>query len=112
MGDTDTVPFFLLPYLGGGDTLRGYSAGRFRDRHILLLQGEFRWIPNRTGLDMALIFDTGKVTSRRNALDLKGLSNDVGVEVRFHGPTVTPLRLGVARGNEGWHLVFGGSAAF
>jgi outer membrane translocation and assembly module TamA len=61
---------------------------------------------------MAIIFDTGKVTNRRNALDLKRLSNDVGMEVRFHGPAVTPLRLGIARGKEGWHLVFGGSAAF
>ena len=106
------APFFLLPSLGSSDTLRGYSAWRFRDRHSLLLQGEFRWIPNRNGLDMAIFYDAGKVTSRRSEVDLNGLKKDVGIEVRFHGPGVTPLRLGIARGNEGWHLVFGGSAAF
>jgi hypothetical protein len=105
-------PFFLLPSLGGGDTLRGYAAWRYRDRNSILFQGEFRWIPNRMGLDMALFYDAGKVTSQRSALDLTGLKKDVGVEVRFHGPTVTPLRVGVARGTEGWHVVFGGSAAF
>ncbi len=110
--DTDNPPFFLLPSLGSSDTLRGYSAWRFRDRHSLLVQGEFRWIPNRTGIDMAFFFDAGKVTSARQALDLKGLKKDFGVELRFHSPSATPLRLGIARGSEGWHLVFGGSAAF
>ena len=30
--DTDVVPFFLLPALGGGSTFRGYPDFRFRDR--------------------------------------------------------------------------------
>jgi hypothetical protein len=105
-------PYFLLPSLGGGNTLRGYAAWRYRDRHSILFQGEFRWIPNRLGMDMALFYDAGKVTSQRSALDLKGLKKDVGVEVRFHGPTVTPLRVGIAHGTEGWQAVFGGTAAF
>jgi hypothetical protein len=31
------VPFYLMPSLGGGSSLRGYSSWRFRDRHSLLL---------------------------------------------------------------------------
>ena len=58
---TTRVPYFLLPSLGSGSTLRGYSSWRFRDRHSLLMSGEFRWIPNRLGLDMAMFYDTGKV---------------------------------------------------
>jgi len=112
LDSSDTVPYFLLPSLGSSDTLRGYSAWRFRDRHSLLMQGEFRWIPNRTGIDMAVFFDAGKVTSTRSAINMKRLKKDVGVEVRFHSPTATPLRFGIGRGNEGWHFVFGGSAAF
>jgi hypothetical protein len=106
------TPYFLLPSLGSGSTMRGYSTWRFRDRHSLLLQGEFRWIPNRTGLDMALFYDAGKVTGLRSDLDFRGLRKDVGIEVRFHGPSVTPLRFGMARGDEGWQFVFGGAAAF
>jgi hypothetical protein len=112
LDDADTVPYFLLPSLGGGSSLRGYSSWRFRDRHSLLMSGEWRWIPNRMGLDMALFYDTGKVTSRWDDLSFKGLVHNVGVGVRFHGPLSTPLRVELARGSEGLHLVFAGSAAF
>jgi hypothetical protein len=111
LGD-DTVPFFLLPALGSGSTLRGYSSWRFRDRHSLLLQGEYRWIPNRLGLDMAIFYDAGKVVSRRSDLDLDGLKSDVGIGVRLHGPAATPVRIELAKGSEGLKLVFAGSAAF
>ena len=63
LDDDDVVPFFLLPSLGSGRTLRAYSAWRFRDRHSILGQAEFRWIPNRFGMDWALFYDAGKVTS-------------------------------------------------
>ena len=35
-----------------------------------------------------------------------------GVGARFHGPLTTPLRIEIAKGAEGWHLVFSSSAAF
>ena len=64
LDDDDTVPYFLMPSLGSGSTLRGYSSWRFRDRHSILISGEFRWIPSRLGLDMAMFYDAGKVASR------------------------------------------------
>ena len=73
LDDDDVVPYFLLPQLGSGSTLRGYSSGRFRDRHSLLTSAEFRWIPNRLALDMALFYDAGKVDGRRDDLDFEGL---------------------------------------
>ena len=110
--DEDVIPYFLLPSLGSGSTLRAYPSWRFRDRHALLLSGEFRWIPNRLGLDMALFYDTGKVTPRWDDLSLKGLKSDIGIGIRFHSPLATPLRIELAHGREGLHLVFAGSAAF
>jgi hypothetical protein len=110
--DEDVVPFFLLPSLGSGDTLRAYSAWRFRDRHSLLMTGEFRWSPNRNGMDVALFYDAGKVTNRRRDLDFDHLKSDVGIGVRFHSPLATPLRIELAKGTEGLRLVFAGSAAF
>jgi hypothetical protein len=107
-----SIPYFLLPSLGGASSLRGYASWRYRDRHSLLFQGEFRWIPNRSGFDMAVFYDAGKVSGQRRAFNMTGLHKDVGIEARFHGPTMTPLRFGVARGSEGWQLVFGGTAAF
>lgn len=112
VGDSDTVPYFLLPSLGSGRTLRAYSTGRFRDRHALLLQAEWRWIVNRSGMDMAIFYDAGKVTRRREDLDLRGLKSNVGIGVRFHGPASTPLRIELARGNEGLNLVFAAGASF
>jgi hypothetical protein len=112
LDDDDAVPYFLLPSLGSGSTLRAYPSWRYRDRHSLLLTGEFRWIPNRLGLDMALFYDMGKVVPRWDDLSLQHLKSNVGIGVRFHGPFATPLRIELAQGREGLHLVFAGSAAF
>src|SRR4029450_8858784 len=68
LDDADQVPYFLLPSLGSGSTLRAYTSWRFRDRHSLLFSGEWRWIVNRTFLDMAFFYDAGKVTGRREDL--------------------------------------------
>jgi outer membrane protein assembly factor BamA len=112
MDDNDNVPYYLLPYLGSGSTLRAYSTGRFRDRNALLTQAEFRWIPNRLAMDMALFYDAGKVGRRFEDLDFNNLTTNWGIGVRFHGPTATPIRLEMARGTEGWHLVISSGAAF
>jgi hypothetical protein len=112
LDSSDSVPYFLLPQLGSGRTLRAYSTGRFRDRHSLLTTAEFRWIPNRLGLDMALFYDAGKVTNRRADLDFDGLATDWGVGARFHGPANTVLRIEAARGSEGWKFVIATSPPF
>jgi hypothetical protein len=112
LDDDDVVPYFLLPWLGSGRTLRGYSTGRFRDRHSILTSAEIRWIPNRVALDMAVFYDAGKVTSRRKDLDFNGLESNWGLGARFHAFTATFLRIEAARGSDGWHLVFATSAAF
>jgi len=112
LDDDDNVPYYLLPFLGSGRTLRGYSTGRFRDRHSLLTSAEFRWIPSRLALDVALFYDAGKVARRLEDLDFNDLKSDWGIGVRFHGPTATPLRVEIARGSDGFKLVFASSAAF
>lgn len=112
LDDDDVVPYFMLPSLGSGSTLRAYPSWRFRDRHNVLVSAEWRWIPNRLGMDMAIFYDAGKVTSRREDLSFNGLQSNWGLGVRFHGPFATPLRIELARGSEGWNLVFAGSAAF
>ena len=109
---SDVVPYFLMPWLGSGTTLRGYGTGRFRDRHSLLLGSEVRWFPNRLGLDMALFFDAGKVAPQRSQLTLDGMQTDYGIGVRFHTPSATALRFDLARGHEGWRTVLAASAPF
>src|SRR5712671_320721 len=105
------VPFFLLPYVGSGSTLRGFTSHRFTDQNSLTLQAEWRIMANRF-MDTAVFYDTGKVAARRADLDLNGLENDYGFGVRFHGPFATPLRIEVARSAEGTRLVVSTSPIF
>jgi len=106
------VPYFLLPSLGSGSTLRAYTSWRFRDRHSMLFSGEWRWIPNRLGLDMALFYDAGMVANQLEGLSAGQFITDFGVGFRFHSPVTTPLRIELAKGREGMNLVFAGSASF
>jgi hypothetical protein len=109
---TDQVlPFYMLPSVGGGSTLRGFSSFRFSDRNSLLLQAEWRIMANRF-FDSAVFYDAGKVAARRSDLDLNHLKSDYGFGVRFHAPMATVLRIDVARSNEGTRLVFAASPVF
>jgi len=105
------VPFFMLPSLGGGSSLRGFSSWRFRDMNSLLLQAEWRVLVNRF-LDMALVYDAGRVAAHRSDLTEAPLKSDYGLGFRFHGPLTTPLRIEFVHGNEGLSLVFSSKAAF
>jgi hypothetical protein len=100
------VPFFLMPDLGGGSDLRGYSNYRFRDRNSILATAEYRWYVQEY-VEMALFVDGGKVAARREDLDLTSLKSDVGIGLRFHGPRTTVLRVEAARGREGWRFILG-----
>lgn len=106
-----TVPFYLMPTLGGNETLRGFRAYRFRGPHALLLQGEYRfevW----SGLDAALFYDAGKVALRRRDLDFRDLESNYGFGFRFNTDHGTILRIDTALGGrEGVHVwvVFGGT---
>jgi len=105
------IPFFLLPYLGSGHTLRGFISHRFRDQNRILLQAEWRIMVNRF-IDTAFFYDAGKVTARREDLDFDGLKSDYGFGMRFHGPFATPLRVEVARSTEGVRLVLSTTPIF
>ena len=102
-GPRDTVPYFLMPDLGGHD-LRGYDNYRFRNRHSLMLTAEYRWYAQEF-LDGAIFYDAGKAVSRRTDLDFTRLKSSYGAGVRLHGPRATFLRLEVARSREGTRLI-------
>ena len=62
--DGQAVPFYMQPYLGGSEDLRGFPTYRFYDDNHVIFNAEYRW-ESFPGLDMALFFDAGKVTPRR-----------------------------------------------
>jgi hypothetical protein len=97
--DTSVVPYFMLPSLGGGTTLRGYPDFRFRDRNRLVMNAELRWTPARF-MDMAIFYDTGKVAARREDLDFDDLKESYGIGMRIIGLQGYALRIEVAHSRE------------
>jgi len=112
IGDSNSVPYFLLPSLGGGSTLRGYPDFRFRDRNRLLMNAELRWTPARF-MDMAIFYDTGKVTARRDDLDLDDLKESYGIGMRLIGQAGYFFRVEAAHSRESnIRLIFTAGGAF
>lgn len=97
--DGSVVPYFMLPSLGGGTTLRGYPDSRFRDRHRLVMNAEVRWTPARF-MDMAVFYDTAKVGARRKDLDFDNLQRSYGIGMRIVGPHGYAFRVEVAHSRE------------
>jgi hypothetical protein len=107
----NVVPYFLMPDLGGGGTLRGYSSWRFRDRSRTLVGAEYRWMANRF-LEMALFADAGTVTPRLRDVRGAEVHTSYGIGGRLHTPATTVLRLDVARTAEGVALVLAFGPSF
>ena len=97
-----TVPFYLLPSLGGSNTLRSYMSYRFHDRDLLVVNAESRWAFFRH-VDAAVFVDAGNVAPRLRDLDLAKTS--VGFGLRAHTRTATVARVDVAHGREGWRVL-------
>ena len=97
----NVVPYFMLPAIGGRDTLPGFDDYRFADRASLLLRSELRWTPSPV-IDMALLLDHGTVAPRLRDVSVGGLQRAWGVGMRLHSSTSTVLRFEIAHSIEGW----------
>jgi hypothetical protein len=110
--DSGTVPYFLLPSIGGGSTVRGYPDFRFRDRNRLVMNAELRWTPARF-LDMVVFYDTGKVAARREDLDFEDLKESYGIGMRLIGLQGYAFRIEAAHSRENnVRLIFGAGGSF
>jgi hypothetical protein len=107
-GAGQTVPFYMLPSLGGSNSLRGYLDYRFRDQDAVLADAEYRW-PIFRLVDAALFYDTGAVAPAASGL-LGHLNSDFGAGVRVHTARHLLVRLDVARGSEGTRALVSFSA--
>jgi hypothetical protein len=98
----NAVPFFMLPSLGGNNTLRGYNDYRFHDRNLLLASAESRWALFRN-VDLAAFVDAGNVAPTAGGLDLRKTSWGGGLRLHRQGSTLG--RLDIAHSNEGWQFL-------
>lgn len=78
---SDTPPFDLLPGLGGESLLRGYYAGRWRDRNMLAAQAEWRG-PFWKGLGAVVFAGAGQVGRDPGDIGLGGLHAAGGFGLR------------------------------
>jgi len=93
------VPFYMLSTLGSGSFLRGYDSFRFRDEKLLALAGEYRFevVPK---VELALIYETGKVFPTMSEFDLRHLLHSWGVGIRLKSLREVRLRLDVMHSAE------------
>lgn len=97
------VPFFLMPSLGGDNSLRGELNYRYHDNDLLLVNAESRF-----GLfehvEAAVFVDAGNVARNASSQNLDRRSYGAGV--RIHTRTSMLMRLDVAHGEEqGWRVM-------
>jgi Omp85 superfamily domain len=101
--DGALVPFYLLPSLGGHNTLRGYADYRFHDRNLLVVNLESR-VAVFPHVDAAVFADAGNVAARVSGLDLG--KRTYGLGLRLHSRQSTFARFDAAHGPEGWRFLF------
>ncbi len=99
------VPFYLMPSLGGQNTLRGYFDYRFHDNDMQSFTAESRWALF-AHVDTVAFADAGKVAPRAGDLDFTHLKTSYGAGLRLHNATSTLARLDIGHSREGWHVFF------
>jgi outer membrane protein assembly factor BamA len=105
------VPFYVLPYIGGSDTVRSFREFRFRDENAIFFNAEYRW-EAFAGLDMALFFDAGEVRPDWEQIDLQDLKTSYGIGFRFNTYKSVFMRLDIGTGGEGTQIFFKFGPAF
>jgi hypothetical protein len=97
------IPFYLMPAIGGSNTLRDYPDYRFHDNNILVVNAESRFAVYQH-VDAAVFVDAGNVAATFSELNLD--KTNYGAGLRLHTDATTIARLDVAHGSNGWKLFF------
>jgi hypothetical protein len=105
-----TVPFDQLPMIGADTAMRGYPRGRFRDRHAITTQMEFR-TPHWRRAGVVAFFGAGTVSHALTALDSESWFLSAGLGFRYvllpKDRTVARVDFAIGRGSFGINLGIG-----
>jgi outer membrane protein assembly factor BamA len=104
------APFFAVCSLGNSSDMRGYPAGRYRDRRMLVGQAEFRqelfW---RFGASAFL--GAGEVAPTFGSFNTSNVRPGGGVGLRFAVAPKNHINLkvdyGIGQGSHGWYVGVG-----
>jgi hypothetical protein len=103
--NSQQIPFYMQPTLGGADDLRGYRPFRFYDDNSVLVQAEYRWEASGV-VELALFADGGNVFHDWSQWNLRHLETDYGFGIRFKGDTGVHFRLDTGVSHEGFQIWF------
>jgi outer membrane protein assembly factor BamA len=108
--NTGTVPFRLMPGIGGARFLRGYYAGRFRDKNMALFQAEVRR-PIFWRIGIAAFSGIGQVYANSNEFGINRFHYNYGGGLRFqiHKNSSANIRIdyGRTKDSDGFYIVYG-----
>lgn len=101
LGVSGGTPFDQLALVGGGDIMRGYSRGRYRDRRLAAAQAEYR-SPIVRRLGLVAFAGAGSVGRDWNALKSARLlpTYGAGVRVQIDPRQRTAVRVDYGRGRD------------
>jgi outer membrane protein assembly factor BamA len=107
---TGSVPFEEMGLIGGENIMRGYLLGRFRDKHSLQAQTEYRQLVfGRFG---AVVFAAmGNVMPKLQALEVANTKWAVGAGLRYNinlaDPAYIRVDYGIGKDTSGFYITFG-----
>jgi hypothetical protein len=107
----DRIPFYLLPYVGGGDTVRSFREFRFRDENAGTFNAELRH-KIQSMVYVAGFVDFGKVAHDWQDINPTDMKHAYGFGIRGGGDDRTYVRLDVARGGHGTRVFLKFTPAF
>jgi outer membrane protein assembly factor BamA len=105
------VPFFDMPFIGSGETLRGFENFRFRDKNAAAVTLEYRyriW----PALDWGFFLDEGQVAPRLQDLAFNRFHTGYGVRLFVWPKSTLPLSIDYGRSHETWRLYFNFNTRF
>lgn len=100
-GDTTTVlPFYRLAQSEGDARFAGFPSGRFRDRQLMLLRGEYRWMIIHR-ISAVALYELGQVAPRLGAFSMREFHKTYGGGLRLGLNDESAARLEVITSVEG-----------
>lgn len=108
----DRVPFYLMPYVGGGDTVRSFREFRFRDENAGTFNAELRH-KIYSMVHVAGFVDVGTVASDWQDINpTADVKHAYGFGIRGGSDNRTYVRLDIARGGDGTRVFLKLTSAF
>lgn len=97
---TGNPPFQHVSLIGGSDLMRGYFEGRYRDRHAVVHQAEYR-LPIYRNFGMVFFGSAGQVSSEPSQFRINRMKYGGGLGFRYKlNPEGLNIRIDIAFGDQ------------